>query len=157
MQNWKKTYWNVLLEQKGVWCHLVFTAIPTNLLWSAPSAAPWEASRFRCLFLVPHEGVPRPQMSGLCKTWWLCPCSGGLQSTVHQGGTEKGKHRFNHLLRKMSTVLLVAAMTHRFIKLFACLCGINFAWEGDSGHSGVQGVDDAVIYGAHCFQHLLIK
>lgn len=46
--------------------------------------------------------------------------------------------------------------THGFIELFACLCGIHFAWERDSGHSGVQGMDDAIIYGAHDLQHLLI-
>lgn len=45
--------------------------------------------------------------------------------------------------------------THRFIELFACLCGVHFAREGDSGHGGVQGVDYAVVYGAHHLQHLL--
>lgn len=45
--------------------------------------------------------------------------------------------------------------THRFIELFACLCGIHSAWEGDCGHGGVQGMDDAVVYGAHHLQHLL--
>lgn len=45
--------------------------------------------------------------------------------------------------------------THRFIELFAGLCGIHFAWEGDCGHGGVQGMDNAVVYSAHHLQYLL--
>lgn len=45
--------------------------------------------------------------------------------------------------------------THRFIELLAGLRSIHFAWEGDCGHGGVQGMDYAVIYGAHNLQHLL--
>lgn len=131
-----------------------------NLLWSAPSWAPWGVSDFHCLFLLPHASVPLPLMSGLYKTWWLCPCSDGPQSTVRQKGIQRGTCLlvcFCHQLRKTCSSWLVMTVTHRFIKLLACLSGINFAWEGDSGHSGVQGMDDAVIYCAHGFQDLLMK
>lgn len=47
--------------------------------------------------------------------------------------------------------------THRFIELFARLLSVYFSWEWRCGHSCVQSVDDAVVYGSHRFQHLLKK
>lgn len=123
-----------------------------ELLWSAPSWAVWWVPCYRCPSPFPHEGVPPPQTFGLYRPWWLCLCSDGPPSSVSPTRENKSNTSWGHCWER---TWKWCSYTHRFIKLFACLCSIHFAWEGDCGHGGVQGMDDAVIYGTHYLQHLL--
>lgn len=102
----------------------------------------------RCLGYTGLDSFVSAQM-GLHQLWSTRGCNWRETATVWYG----------EVRRKHSDTMCFGhdCHTHRFIELLACLCGIHFAWEGDCGHGGVQGVDDAVIYGAHHLQYLLRK